>query len=254
MCSACGQLVSQCSEAAYLSSMREFDDPEGTWPIGSASRRLKQQTGRIIKKLEMLLSTSRNNIHLLDVGCSNGSFVSAACSYGVEAEGVEPSPGPAQHAVNAGLKVHQGFIEDVNFEKSSFDALTLFEVIEHLKDPLSLMKECLRILKPGGYMVLRTGNTDSFTVRFMKGRWLYFHLEIHGGHVSFYKTSTMKLLAEKAGFEVHSIRTHSVGLYEKGDIPYLPYRFFKIFSETLNAPSKLLGKGHEMIVFLRKPL
>jgi SAM-dependent methyltransferase len=232
--------------------MKEFDDPEGTWPKGKALKRLKQKTRQLINKLERMSVTAGNDLRLLDVGCSNGAFVYAAGLLGVNAAGVEPSPGPARHAIKNGLTVYQGFLEDMHFARGSFDVITLFEVIEHLKTPLALMKACRRILKPGGCMVIRTGNTDSWTVRCMKGRWGYFHINIHGGHVSFFNPLSMKLLAERSEFTVAELKTHSVGLYEKGDIPFVAYRAAKLLGELLNTPSKWFGKGHEMIVFLKK--
>ena len=102
-------------------------------------------------------------------------------------------------------------------------------------------------------MVFRTGNTDSWTARYMKGRWEYFHISKHGGHICFYNPTSMERLAERSGFIVGSIRTYGVRFYEKGEIPFILYRPAKIFSEMLNIPSIWFGKGHEILAYLRKP-
>ncbi len=251
-CTACGQLVSQCTGERYQQSMKEFNAPRGTWPTGGAARRLLQQSGRILNKIEKILNMDRRAIRLLDIGCSSGAFVDAVRKNGGTAEGVEPAAEPVETARAAGLTVHQGFLEDVGFADGSFDALTLFEVIEHLRQPLQLLDECHRILKPGGCLVLRTGNTASWTVRFMKGRWFYFSIAMHGGHVSFYNPYSMRLVAQRSGFEVADMHTHSVGFYEKGEIAYPLYRLAKLASELCAAPAKFFNRGHEMIVYLRK--
>ena len=133
-------------------------------------------------------------------------------------------------------------------KKESFDVITLFEVLEHLKDPLSLFKECHRILCSDGLLVIRTGNTDSWTFQYMKDRWKYFSIREHGGHISFFNPVSIRKLAERSGFTLTYIKTHRVCFYERGDIPFIYYRLIKIVSDLLNAPAALCGKGHEMRV------
>ena len=149
--------------------------------------------------------------------------------------------------------MHQGFLQEIEFPRGSFDVVTLFEVIEHLKDPLSLFKECFRVLCNGGLLVVRTGNTDSWSAHYMKGRWEYFNIEKHGGHISFFNPVSMHKLAERSGFIVESLRTHRVCFYQKGEVSFLFYRVTKSLSEILNTPSIWFDKGHELQVFLRKP-
>lgn len=251
-CTDCGQLVSQCSEELYWNSMKEFDDPKGTLPTGKAAVRLSRHTKRILNDIEALSGKKKSEIRLLDVGCSSGPFILAARDFGVEAEGVEPSSGPARTAIQSGLKVYQGYLKDIHLPEESFDVITLFEVLEHLRDPLSLVKECHRILCTSGLLVIRTGNTDSWTVQYMKGRWRYFSIREHGGHISFFNPVSMRKLSERSGFVVVDIKTHRVCFYEKGEVPFIYYRLIKIVSDLLNAPAAWFGKGHEMRVYLRK--
>ena len=251
-CTECGHLVSRCSEDLYWRSMDEFEDPKGTWPSGKAADRLLRHTKQIVKRVERISSKKRNGMRLLDVGCSNGAFISAAQTFGINAEGVEPAAAPAQAAMESGLKVHQGFLQDIHLAEASFDVVTLFEVLEHLKDPLSLMKECHRVVRQGGLLVIRTGNTDSWSARFMKNRWEYFSISEHGGHVSFFNPVSMGKLAERSGFLIENLKTHRVSFYQKGEIPYLIYRPVKFLAELLNTPSTWFDKGHELQVFLRK--
>jgi len=250
-CTACGHLWSQCSEQQYWSSMSEFDDAQGTLPAAGAEDR-SFRLGK--KRLDMVVGTlgkAPQQIRLLDVGCSSGAFLQVARQLGFQAEGVEPAKQAAQTAQAAGFKVFQGLLQDADFQDASFDAVTLFEVIEHIKASLSLLRECRRILKPDGVMIIGTGNTESWTVAAQGGRWEYFRIDQHGGHISFFNPVSLQLAAERSGFKVVSIKTRGVRFYEKTDCSGLVYRLTKIAGELLNVPARLAGKGHDLLAILR---
>jgi 2-polyprenyl-3-methyl-5-hydroxy-6-metoxy-1,4-benzoquinol methylase len=251
-CTECGQLLSQVSDAAYWRSMEQFDE-HGYNVLGPRQRaRQVHVAHRRLGRICSLLGTTPPQTRLLDVGCSRGDFLVAARGLGFQAEGVEPAPNAAQTAQAAGLKVHVGLLEDVRLADASFDAITLFEVIEHLKHPRSLMAECQRILKPGGIMLLSTGNAASWTARAMGGRWDYFHIAKDGGHVSFYNPRSMALLATRTSFKVARLETARVKFYEKGEVAPWRYAAAKAAAEVLNLPARLARRGHDMLAFLRR--
>jgi 2-polyprenyl-3-methyl-5-hydroxy-6-metoxy-1,4-benzoquinol methylase len=252
ICSHCGQLISQCSEQVFQDTMEEFNDPKGTWPTPKTTGSLVRSTRKILKKIETVTGKNRSQIRLLDVGCSNGAFIHVANKMGMNCEGVEPAKEAALAAQEVGLKVFHGFLEEVRLPDNSFDVVTLFEVVEHLKDPLSLLKECKRILKPAGILCIRTGNTDSWTVKAFKEKWHYFNIFKHGGHISFFNKKSISALAQKAGFKVEHFQTHRVSYCEPDEAPYFIYRLLKLLADLSNLPAKLSGKGHEMRVYLRK--
>ena len=251
-CPECGQLVSRCNEERYRRSLAEFDNPQGTLPGPDSLARHVRRAEKRLGKIEMLLNKHPEDIRLLDVGCSTGGFIAVACRKGFAAEGVEPAPQAARSARSAGLRVRQGLLAEAALPERSFDAITLFEVIEHVRDALSLIGECRRILRPGGVLVIGTGNTDSWAMSCMRGRWEYLHIERHGGHISFFNPLSVRLLGERCGFHIQSMETKSMRFYEKEDVPLLVYRLFKGVAELLNLPARLFGKGHDMEVFLRK--
>ena len=251
-CVECGQLISQSSKKRYFQSMKEFNKSEGTWPQGNAVVRLSKHTRKMIHKLEKLLDKPRTAIRLLDVGCSSGAFIFYSMKEGVHAEGVEPAPAPAEMAVKSGLKVQQGLLQKLQLPGESYDVVTLFEVIEHLREPIELLRECHRILYPGGILIIRTGNTDSWTMQYLQSKWEYFQIKKHGGHISFFNPFSMRKLAERMGFRLEILKTHRVSLCQEGETPRLLYRAYKILSGLLNTPSAWADKGHEMVVFLRK--
>ena len=251
-CSACGQLISQCTEAHYWQSMQEFDDSQGTLPkAGSEGGRLRRSK-KFLDQIAALLGQPPEKIRLLDVGCSSGAFLHAAVKLGFRAEGVEPAPKAAATAQAAGLKVHQGLLQEAGYADGQFDAITLFEVIEHLQHPQELLKECRRILRPGGILLVGTGNAGSWSMAAMGARWEYLHIAKHGGHVSFFNLGSLASLAQHSGFSVAAVRTRGVRFCEKGDCAKPVYRIAKLAGELLNIFAALLNKGHDMAVYLER--
>ena len=252
-CSVCGQLISQCSQSQYRQSMSEFNIPEGTLPDSDSVERHFRRTRKWLSWISSKLNKPNHKIRLLDVGCSSGAFLTIANKLGFQAEGVEPAPQAAQGACSSGLKVHQGFLEDIKFPADTFDIVTMFEVIEHVRDAFSLLNECNRIIKPGGLLMIGTANTDSWTASIMKSHWEYFDISRHGGHISFFNPQSISILAERSGFKIDSVKTHSVSFLKKEDSSPIIYRTTKLVTELLNFPSRVFGKGHDMLIFMRKP-
>ncbi len=251
-CGECGQLLSQIGERGYWESMQQFDQQQFNLPAPHELERRFKVAGRRLNTIGALLKKPAAAIHVLDVGCSRGSFLAAGTRLGFNMEGVEPAASIAAAARAQGLKVRTGLLKDVGFAAASFDAVTLFEVIEHLKEPLMLLRECHRVLKPGGLLVLSTGNAASWTVAAMQERWDYFHIAKDGGHISFYNPRSIALLATRAGFEVERIETARVKFFEQGDVARWRYVAGKLAAELLNLPARLVGRGHDMLAFLRR--
>jgi len=251
-CRGCGQLLSQVSAERFHRSMAEFDDPRGTAPDAQAIDRRRALARRRLENIRALLSKRVNEIELLDVGCSSGAFALTARELGYRAHGVEPAPAAAESARAQGLNVFTGTLQEAQFPPNRFDAITLFEVIEHVVEPLPLLRECHRILRPDGVLLIGTGNTSSWTVRSMGARWDYFSIAKHGGHVSFFSTVSMRILAKRAGFRAVRIETRNVRFLDRGEATPLAYTVAKIAAQALNMPARIAGKGHDMLAYLRK--
>jgi 2-polyprenyl-3-methyl-5-hydroxy-6-metoxy-1,4-benzoquinol methylase len=129
----------------------------------------------------------------------------------------------------------------------------LFEVVEHLREPLPLLAECRRILKPGGILLISTGNAESWTAAVMGAGWDYFDMTRDGGHISFFNPRSMAQLAANAGFNVERIDTARVKFHDRENTPRLRYALGKLAAETLNLPAQLSGRGHDLLAYLRKP-
>jgi SAM-dependent methyltransferase len=250
-CAECGQLVSQIGAAAYARSMQAFDAPEFNRPTERQMVRLRQVAHRRLARIARLLGRPPAGCRLVDVGCSRGEFVAFAQELGFDAEGVEPAPHIAAAARATGRNVKTGLLGDQSYPEASFDCVTLFEVIEHLPAPLALLAECRRILKPGGVLLLSTGNGESWTARVLKGRWDYFRIDRDAGHVSFFNPRSLALAAERAGFSVARIDTARVRFAEKGDVPAAVYAVAKAAGELGDQLARVLGRGHDLVAYLR---
>jgi SAM-dependent methyltransferase len=251
-CDECGQLLSRIDEAAYWESMRQFDQHEFNQPPPHELARRFKVARRRLDTISALLEKPPAALRVLDVGCSRGNFLAAGSKLGYHMEGVEPAATIAAAARAQGLTVHTGLLADINLPAASFDAITLFEVIEHLQEPLSLLRECHRVLIPGGILLLSTGNTASWTVAAMQERWDYFDIAKDGGHISFYNPRSIALLGERAGFSTERIETSRVKFHEKGDVARWRYVAGKLAAEFLNLPARLAGRGHDMLAYMRR--
>ncbi|NCO32257.1 MAG: hypothetical protein AUJ92_19695 [Armatimonadetes bacterium CG2_30_59_28] len=98
---------------------------------------------------------------LLDVGCSLGIFLEGARAEGFECHGVEVSEPAARFAGDRlRLNVFQGTLHEARYPCEFFDVVTLWDVLEHVPDPRSILREIRRILKPRGLAVVRVPNVN----------------------------------------------------------------------------------------------
>jgi 2-polyprenyl-3-methyl-5-hydroxy-6-metoxy-1,4-benzoquinol methylase len=189
---------------------------------------------------------------LLDVGCSSGALLAVAAKVGFSPSGVEIASKAAETARRAGFDVFCGLLHEARFADAAFDVITAFELIEHLSDPLLLLNECHRILKPHGVLIINTPNAASWTASVMRERWDGFSLSSMGGHVSFFSPRSLTHLAGKCGFSVERLETRRVRFAESHQVPPIAYRVLKVLGEVLGIPASLLNKGHDMLAFLRR--
>lgn len=250
-CPECHQLVSSIDESGYWDSMREFDTETGTRPAERSVERRDRRSGKILQAICAVLQLEGRQISLLDVGCSSGAFMAAARSRGFAVRGVEPAPRAAKTARDEGFDVYCGTLEQAAFPAQSFDAITLLEVIEHLRDPVALLRECRRVLKPGGVLAIGTGNAESLTMRALGTDWDYLQIAQHGGHISFFNPRSMRLLAQRTGFKVARILTRRVSLVGDAARGTLRYRIRKAASELMSMFAVMTGQGHDMLALLR---
>jgi len=151
----------------------------------------------------------------LDIGCAYGFFLREMQQRGWQTQGIEISPiGRAYAQQTWNIRVHAEPLEALALPENHFDVVTLFYVIEHLLDPLSLLREVRRILKPGGLILLRWPHTAPMLKilgPFVRN-YDYFHTPFH---LYDFSPSTIAKLLQQAGFEGAATRIGGYSLPEK---------------------------------------
>lgn len=183
--------------------LRAYADYEGDRSIISLN--MKSYLNKIRKYFKRI-----GKIHpptLLDCGCAMGYFMEEARKMGFDPYGVDISEYAAQKAkMYFGNKVKTGPVEKVDtlFDKTDpkFDVITLFDLIEHLKNPRLVLQKLKNILKDDGIIVLQTGNSSSRWARLQGKNWHFF---APPQHLHFFSKETMTSLLGQAGFKVISI-------------------------------------------------
>jgi SAM-dependent methyltransferase len=136
---------------------------------------------------------------LLDVGCGDGTRLARLRDLGWEVYGQETDPHAACHARDAyAVPVHLGALEEAQLPDAGFDAIIMNHVIEHIHDPVRLLRECNRLLKPGGTFVAVTPNAQSYGHRSFGPSWRGLEPP---RHLFLFSQETLRDAARRAGFK-----------------------------------------------------
>lgn len=114
---------------------------------------------------------SKPNGRLLEVGCGSGAILQSMNELGWQAEGVDFDPAAVEQARRKDLTIHLGTLTELKLPENTFDAIAASHFIEHVADPIGILRECHRLLKPGGLLVLTTPNARSWGHRLYLGNW-----------------------------------------------------------------------------------
>ena len=139
---------------------------------------------------------------LLEVGCGAGDTMKIAANMGWDAEGLDVDPKAVANARGKGLTVHLGQLADQRIADESFDLVLMSHVIEHVHDPLALLRECRRVLRKDGLLVVFTPNTESWGYRRLGANWMGLDPP---RHLIVFNPQTLECLARRAGFSDRTI-------------------------------------------------
>jgi SAM-dependent methyltransferase len=154
---------------------------------------------------------------LLDVGCSSGAFLSTMKGRSWSLYGIEIDPEQASRAeAKSGAQVFTGDLLDASFAAESFDAITMFHVLEHFDRPGERMARIFSWLKPGGIIYLGLPNIGAWEARLFRSYWFGLELPRHFYH---YSPDSLRALLRSAGF--HEVWLHTPGSYATQSLRYL---------------------------------
>lgn len=171
--------------------------------------------GRRLAHLERFVRpdpASAGRGRLLDVGCGAGYFLDAAREAGWQVRGVELSEAAVRVGrEKLGLDIFQGTLAGAALPAAAFDVVTLFEVLEHLRDPGSALAEARRLLRPGGLLAIQVPNDlNAYRNQAFRrdNRWWV----IPPLHLFYFTAATLAHWLRKLGFRpVHIGTTGSLG-------------------------------------------
>lgn len=204
---------------------------------------------------------------LVEVGCGDGKRLAGLRALGWVVMGQEIDPIAAENARRiGGLNVHLGPLETLGSGREAFDAVIMNHVIEHVHDPISLLRECRHILKPGGRLVVVTPNATSWGHRRFGEHWRGLEPP---RHLHLFSRRTLSEVAHKAGFskfhawttaanaetiargslEIRSTGKHAMHGQSTMNID-IASKFFQILASLIHMIDK--NSGEECVLMARK--
>jgi SAM-dependent methyltransferase len=164
-------------------------------------------TRRRYDELLASFAAHRSTNRLLDVGCGAGYFLEAAQTRGWEAHGTELSERAMEITAAKGLRVASA-TEDP-FEPGSFDVITAFEVVEHVRDPGAEAAALARWLRPGGLLYVTTPNFNAASRRILRDRW---SVIAYPEHLSYFTPDTLRTWLGRVGLQPVAVTSTGVSL------------------------------------------
>ena len=158
-----------CRSCGLVSRGGDSEAPRYDDYLPALTRRLSALTRLRYENLLRRLERYRRDGRFLDVGCGAGFLVETASALGWRAEGLEVSSAAAAFGRARGTAIHVGTLADL--PAGVFDLVTLIEVVEHVADPVELLREAGRRLRPSGALYLTTPSWGSLSRRLLGKRW-----------------------------------------------------------------------------------
>ncbi len=143
------------------------------------------------------------NGRALDIGTGSGIYAATLKRLGWEVSGVDFDAKAAEVAAAChNITIHRDQLDRIGFKDSHFDFISMFDVIEHLAKPLHDLRECYRILRPGGRIMIRTPNYDSLTRKLFGRYWRGLEAP---RHLCLFNADNLKYAVESVGFRILNV-------------------------------------------------
>lgn len=141
---------------------------------------------------------------LLDFGCGAGTFLHRMHRQGWHVTGLDVSERVARNVGSElGLPVVVGSLPHAELAEQSFDVITMWHALEHVHEPLEVLRAAHRLLVPGGKLLVGVPNIDSLPFRWFGRDW--FGLELPR-HLTHFTPATLQQVLERAGFQVGPVQ------------------------------------------------
>lgn len=204
-------------DLVYLDPRPSETEFENIYPDNYHALDFSDQNFGLIHKIRSRLESQRllawckgltDDARIVDIGCGDGFHLKLLEQFGKKSwklEGIDIDKRSIAQARKSGLQIHSGNIESLDLKADHYDLAFMVQTIEHVADPDKFLRAALRILKPGGRLVIVTDNTDSIDFKlFKKGYWGGYHFPRHW---NLFNRRSLGKLAANAGFAVQKIET-----------------------------------------------
>jgi SAM-dependent methyltransferase len=141
---------------------------------------------------------------VLDIGCWTGDLL-ASLGPCYQRFGVEPAIAAARVATSRGIGVLGPTVDSLASVGAGFDAVVMVDVIEHIADPLRAIRSAVELLRPGGFLLVTTGNRCALTWRLMALDYWYYSSD----HITFLSPQWCNWAAARLGLPNPTIRRFS---------------------------------------------
>ncbi|MCH8012533.1 MAG: methyltransferase domain-containing protein [Candidatus Marinimicrobia bacterium] len=214
-------------------------DPDGKIRnLMSPEERNFKVKNRMKKEIDYVNSLYGGKI--LDAGCGPGFFL-AELNSKWEKYGVEISEYNIKYINDnfPNINTSQSKLEELPFSNYYFDIIYCFQVLEHVENPVKIIREFKRVLKPNGTIILSTPNIESFCSKRFKGNYRL----LGTAHIVIWSPKTIKNLLNIIGYEIVKVRFPYFGT------DYFTYKnVLRLFDKNKISPSFY---GNEMTVYAR---
>ncbi len=137
---------------------------------------------------------------LLDVGCASGAFLRTMRDSGWQIQGVDPAASQylrAQRTLGENACLQQCVLQEAHLP-TKFDLVTMWDVLEHVVDPVKFLSLAASHLKDGGYLMLNVPRIDSIAARILGSRWPVLLAE----HLCYFTVPSLRICGEASGLEL----------------------------------------------------
>ena len=194
-----------------------------------------------------LVEVSRGRI--LDIGCSNAIFLDLYRESGWETWGVEPSENASVARVK-GHKIIKSVFEKADLPKDYFDLVVLNHTLEHLDNPMKILKKVYGLLKRGGILFVDVPNAGGLGAKILGDRWPY---RLPDEHKWQFTRLSLSKIVKKAGFKILTFKSRS-GIFEYAN-PLLELSRPRFLLDLIMIPysliATLLNIGDSMSIIAR---
>jgi len=214
-CRECG--FHQCSNMRAVLAYYE-DMTDDSYESTRAERALQERA------LLLGIGDIKGGGRLLDVGAGSGILVEQALALGYDAVGVEPSKSLHQGAAALKLPVRLGILPHAEV-CGPFDVVTCVDVIEHVPNPLDLLREIFTVMSDDGIAVIVTPDRKSLAAKLMGWRWWHYRI----AHIGYFDQDTLARAISASGLTI--IRIERPSWYFPAD--YIFDRLMRYFPKVL---------------------